>query len=79
MGVQNGVVDLRIGQLREVARDDFITKQSPYAYRQDASAPRFLQFVSEITSHPIDDGDTLGPMRYKPRPELAQYEQKALG
>ena len=79
MGVQNGVVDLRTGQLREVARDDFITKQSPYAYRQDASAPRFLQFVSEITSHPIDDGDTLGPMRYKPRPELAQYEQKALG
>ncbi|MFZ2388026.1 MAG: phage/plasmid primase, P4 family [Polaromonas sp.] len=79
LGVQNGVVDLRTGHLRETARDDFITKQSPYTYRPDATAPRFLQFVNEITSRPIDDGDSIGLIQYQPRPELARYLQNALG
>lgn len=78
-GVQNGVVDLRTMQLRETARDDFITKQSPYAYRPDATAPRFLQFGDQITCRPIDDGDAGGPIQYQPRPDLVRYMQKALG
>jgi putative DNA primase/helicase len=79
LGVQNGVVDLRTGQLRETARDDFITKQSPYVYRPNATAPRFLQFGAEIACRPIDDGGALGLIQYRPRPDLVRYTQKALG
>lgn len=79
LGVQNGVVDLRTMQLRETARDDFITKQSPYAYRPDATAPRFLQFGDQITCRPIDDDGASGPIQYQPRPALVRYMQKALG
>ena len=79
LGVQNGVVDLRTGHLRETARDDFITKQSPCTYRPEATAPRFLQFMNEITSRPIDNCDSIGPIQYQTRPELARYMQNALG
>lgn len=79
LGVDNGVVDLHTGALRQSARDDAITKRSPYAYLQSATAPRFLQFIAEITSQPIDEGNTAGLMRYRARPHLAGYVQRALG
>lgn len=79
LGVDNGVVDLRTGELRQSARDDAITKRSPYTYQRDAMAPRFLQFIAEITSQPIDDGCAAGLMQYRQRPDLAAYLQRALG
>ncbi len=73
-GVNNGVVDLRTGQWREACRDDYVTKRSPVAFNPDATAPRWLQFIEEITAKPTG---ALGT--YKPRPLLVAYLQRALG
>ena len=87
LGVDNGVVNLRTGELRETeAREEFVTKRSVHAYDPAAAAPRWEQLVAEITGEPIPpdrdaDGhvvpDTVG--RFNPRPDLARYLQKALG
>jgi len=86
LGVQNGVVDLRTGDLRPDARDDFVTRRSAYAYRPAAAAPRWGRFMAEVTGYPIAaerDGDgaviasTVG--RFRARPEYADYLQRALG
>jgi putative DNA primase/helicase len=69
-GVQNGVVDLRTGVLRSAAREDFVTKRSPVRFNPEAKAPRFLQFIEEVTGA----SGTLAN-----RPELARYLQLALG
>jgi putative DNA primase/helicase len=73
LGVANGVVDLKTGQLRPSSRDDFITKRSPYAFRPEAQAPRWCQFIEEITALPIDANS------YAPRQALAAYLHRALG
>jgi putative DNA primase/helicase len=73
LGVANGVVDLRTGQLRPSSRDDFITKCSPFAFNPEAEAPRWCQFIDETTGLPID------ATSYKPRPELAKYLHRAIG
>lgn len=87
LGVQNGVVDLRTSELRPDAREDFVTRRSAYAYRADAPALRWQQFVAEVTGYPIeaqaraDTGEvipgTVG--RYTARPLFADYLQRALG
>ncbi len=87
LGVANGVVDLRTGTLRGAAREDFVTKRSPHAYRPGSSAARWQRFVAEITGAPIaaevdsSTGDvkpeTVG--RFAARPALAAYLQRALG
>lgn len=75
LGVSNGVVDLRTGQLRAASRDEFVTKRSSYAYNPQAPAVRWNQFIDEITGSPVegrvDD--------YVKRPGLAAYLQKAIG
>lgn len=48
-------------------------------YQRHAVAPRFLQFIDEITSKPIEDGRTVGLLQYRLRPQLAAYLQRALG
>lgn len=73
LGVANGAVDLRTGQLRSSSRDDFITKRSPYPFKPDAQAPRWCQFIEEITALPID------AQSYAPRPGLTGYLHRALG
>jgi putative DNA primase/helicase len=87
LGVDNGVVDLRSGELREnESREDFVTKRCRVRYNPDATAPRWETFVEEIMGSPIAaerDADrevipsTVG--RFIPRPALARYLQKALG
>jgi len=86
LGAQNGVVDLRTGDLRPDARDDFVTRRSAYAYRPGAAAPRWGRFMAEVTGYPIAaerDCDaaviasTVG--RFRARPEYADYLQRALG
>lgn len=72
-GVANGVVDLETGALRPASRDEFVTRRSPVAFDPAATAPRFEQFITEITSAPIDQS------RSRPRPDLASYLQKLLG
>jgi len=73
LGVANGVVDLRTGLLRPSSRNDFITKRSPHAFKPGAQAPRWCQFIEEITALPID------ATSYTPRPALAAYLHRALG
>ncbi len=74
LGVANGVVDLRTGDLRQAAREDYVTKRSPFAFNQAAKAPRWQQFVDEVTGLPGADRDS-----YVRRPRLAEYLQRALG
>ena len=74
-GVNNGVVDLRTGKLRDTARDDLITKRSPYDYLPDAPAPRFKTFLDEIFGLPIDGGEATGLIQYASRPDVVRYAQ----
>lgn len=46
----NGTVDLRSGVLREHRPEDWITQLAPVDYDPDAAAPRFEQFINEITA-----------------------------
>lgn len=73
LGVANGVVDLRTGELRPVSREAFITKRSPFRFDPGEPAPRFRQFVSEITGVPDGCGGIL------PRAALASFLQRAVG
>lgn len=86
LGVANGVVDLRTGELRPAGRDDYITKRSPIAYVPGAKAPRWEKFIEEIMGEPIPaqrnaegtvDPGSVG--RYRPRPDLVNYLQRRTG
>jgi len=87
LGVENGVVDLRTGELREhEAREDFVTKRSPVRYNPAAAAPRWEALIAQATGYPIPaERDATGTIipgtvgRFTPRPELAHYMHKALG
>jgi putative DNA primase/helicase len=87
IGVENGVVDLRTGELRESeAREDYVTKRCPIRYNPAATAPRWESLIAEVTGAPIppdrDEGGQIVPNtigRYTPRPALALYVHKALG
>jgi len=63
-GVANGVIDLRIGQLREERKQDRITKHSPVKFDPSAQCPRFKRFLEEVFC-----GDA----------ELIEYVQRKLG
>lgn len=47
LGVVNGVLDLRTGQLRPSKPEDLMTKQSPVKFDSDAKCPRFDAFIRE--------------------------------
>jgi len=64
LGMANGVVDLRTGELRDGKQDDKITLHSKIAFDPAAKAPRWEQFISEVF-----DGDT----------ELIEFVQRAVG
>lgn len=50
LGVANGVLDLRTGQLLPVDRAHLILRYSPVAYVPDANCPNFLQFLNTISN-----------------------------
>jgi len=64
LGVSNGVIDLKIGDLVGNSKDKLITKQASVFFERDASCPNWKKFINEIT----DSND-----------ELAAYLQKAIG
>ncbi len=74
-GVKNGVVDLGTGALREASRDEYVTRRSPLRFNPNAKAPRWNQFIKEVTAFP--NSESL--CGYIVRPELANYLQRALG
>lgn len=74
LGVENGVVDLRTGDLRQAARDEYVTMACPVRYDPAATAPTWERVIREVTALP---GDT--PTTYRPRPDLAGFLQTVLG
>ena len=87
LGVENGVVDLRNGELRATeSREDLVTKRCPIKYDPDARCPRWEQVLEEITGTPIPpecdaNGDVIPATvgRFTPRPQITHYLHKALG
>ena len=71
LGVPNGVVDLRTGELRAAARDDLVTKMTSVEYDPDAKCPRFEQVVREVTG--------IGAKTWQERPEVAEYLRMLFG
>jgi putative DNA primase/helicase len=64
LNLENGTVDLRTGELRSHRKEDLITKLAPVEYRPKARAPRWLEFLDQVTA-----GD----------PAVVAYLQRALG
>ena len=65
IGVRNGIVDLKTGQLLPHDREAYITKQTTVAYNPDAPAPvQWLKFLNDIF-----DAD----------PYMLDYIQKCVG
>ena len=64
LGVRNGVIDLRTGELREGRREDLITKQADVTYDPDAEAPTWTAFLRDTFN-----GDD----------SLIKFVQKAIG
>ena len=48
LGVENGVVDLRSGELITGDKRYMLTKTSPYAYDPDATCPRWEQLIETV-------------------------------
>ena len=69
LAVANGVVELRSGKLRAMRPADRITARLDVAYREDATAPRFEQFLNEILVRPGGEPD----------PELVAYFKRLIG
>ncbi len=50
--VENGVLDLRTGDLRPARREDLVTKVAPVAWDPTATAPRWEAFLAEVQPDP---------------------------
>lgn len=61
---ENGTLDLRTGRLRELKREDLITKLAAVHYDESANAPIWLEFIQQVT------GDNQ---------ELIDYLQRVIG
>jgi len=64
LGVKNGTLDLRTGDVRPACRDDLITKLAPVEYNPAAVCPVWDRFLSEIM-----DGNQ----------QMVQFLQRAVG
>lgn len=74
LGVGNGVVDLRTGQLKSAAKEDYVTLYIEVDYHSSSKAPRWERFVDEVSGRWDTESRAI-----QPRPQLARYLQKALG
>ncbi|MFI6444682.1 phage/plasmid primase, P4 family [Kitasatospora sp. NPDC050543] len=64
LSVGNGTVNLRTGELRPHDPRDMITRRLDVAYRSDAEAPRWAQFLMEV---------------FPNHPDLPGYNQRLVG
>ncbi|MBW9248987.1 MAG: hypothetical protein GJU72_07940 [Acidithiobacillus ferriphilus] len=60
LGVENGVVDLRSGQLLAARPEHLISRQCAASYRPDAQCPAWLQFLDDIFE---GDADLIGSVQ----------------
>ena len=70
LNVQNGTLDLNTFELRPHDAKDYLSRVAAVKYDPEATAPRWLQFIDEVTAEK-ETG--------KARPDLARYIQKAVG
>lgn len=54
MGCENGVLDLRSGNLRPARHEDAITLSTGIVYDPDAQPKRFVRFLEEVFEHNAD-------------------------
>lgn len=66
---ENGVVDLKTGELLQHDRDLLLTKISPIPYKKDAECPNWISFLASIFLTPDN----------KPDYEVIDFLQKAIG
>ncbi|WP_406161061.1 phage/plasmid primase, P4 family [Streptomyces canus] len=64
LSVSNGTVNLRTGELHPHSPDDMITRRLNIAYRPQAQAPRWGQFLVEV---------------FPNHPEMPRYMQRSVG
>jgi putative DNA primase/helicase len=69
VGVGNGIVDLRTGELRPASVTDKITRRLAVNYQPDAEAPKWEKFLADVFVD--EDGKT--------DPELVSYMQQLIG
>ena len=50
MNFSNGVLELDTGNFREHRPDDYLTMVTTYAYDKNATCPKFMKFLNEITA-----------------------------
>lgn len=55
----NGTLELESGKFREHSPDDYSSIQLPFPYSPDAKAPRWKQFIDEITANDAKRQETL--------------------
>lgn len=55
LGVKNGVVDLRTGDLREVTKEDMMFRACPVRYIKNAEHPKLQLFLKQITGEQVFD------------------------
>lgn len=70
LNVQNGTLDLNTFELKPHNEKDYLSRVANVEYNPEATAPRWLRFIDEITAEK-ETG--------KPRPDLARFIQKAAG
>jgi putative DNA primase/helicase len=54
LGVRNGVVDLRTGQLRPALREDYVTKQCNVEFDEHAKCPQWEKFLLETAQSDLE-------------------------
>jgi putative DNA primase/helicase len=55
----NGTIDLRGGRFRQARASDLITRMAGCEWEQNATAPRFVQFISEVVGGDENDAHYL--------------------
>lgn len=80
LNVANGTLDLRTGELRDHAREDYLTTLTPIEYKADAKCPRWDQFVREIFVRKLDPiaAQKIGALCV-PDEDLVAFVHRAVG
>jgi len=50
LGVANGVINLKSGEMLDDTKNDYLTKQAPAVYKRNAQCSRWLEFLNQAMS-----------------------------